>query len=99
MQIARQAGRILCDVMSCEDLLNIGPECQLVLDNVLRPHKEFKDDPQLERRRQFLEILRATDPFETSNVIVPLVVSKPTIKTYSRKKKQIPMFKPRPPPP
>ena len=98
LYIIRQNGRYLLDVLEASECYKFGPETSMDLRNVLRKPNHCNGlDPVLERRKQFLEALRAQD-LEKLRLMPPAiqVVSNdkvPKIKTYTRKTERKPYFK------
>ena len=95
LKIARQIGRLYMMILSADDLMNRGPQLGLPLINAIRKTNECKNQPVLERQKQFLEIIRShvhpSEEFEMTSVAAP---SSKSIKTYSRKSRQTPYFRP-----
>ena len=96
LQTARQAGRTFLDILSANHLLR-GPENALDLTNVLRKQNECKEFVVVERQRQFLQILRATNSegqdFLPPKAVLASQAIKPLVKTYTRKTTKKSIFK------
>ena len=110
MNTARQIGRTLLNILAGSDLLKQGPEYGRDLSQALRLRNQCKENLIQQRRKQFLEIIRAKTSdaditsgngtvstsitATTTSSPAPSLSVRPVIKTYSRKNKQTPYFKP-----
>lgn len=100
LRIIRQNGRYLLDVLEASECYKFGPETSITdLKKVLRkPNDCHGLDPVIERRKQFLEALRAQDQEKHQIIPQPAIQivpneKVPKIKTYTRKTERKPYFK------
>ena len=92
LSTARSAGRAYLKLLSAEHLLTKGPGIDVPLHAVLRGKNECKENVVFERQKQFTLAVRAKVNQEPAAVI-----PKPRqaiMRTYSRKSRQTPYFKP-----